>query len=390
MGRRSSLPSSERIALGFDKSRKTRNDTSSEGGSRMSDPLHSHEANHAVHHHHREKDERDHVLDQLNRSTAEPRHGHSHAAITPLSDPALATSAGIFAVKASLVVLLVTALFQLSVAISSGSVALLADTIHNFADALTAIPLWLALSLSQRLRNSRYTYGYGRAEDLAGAAIVALIFFSAVEVYTQSIQKIIHPVPVSNLGWVAVAAGIGFLGNELAALLRLRAGHRIHSAALVADGRHSQVDGFTSLGVLLGVIGIRLGFPLADSLIGFVIGTTILVVTWNSGRELWYRLMDATDPQVTSLIEQTATAVAGVLAVSDIRIRWLGHWQQAELHVTVDAQLPTSESHQIAEAVRHALFHALTTLQEVTVHVDPLENPRGAAHELTEHHTGST
>ena len=349
----------------------------------MSDPLQSHEANDAAHDHHHKEDEGDHVSDQ-------PKHGHSHAAITPLSDPALATSAGIFAVKASLVVLLVTAFIQMGVAISSGSVALLADTIHNFADALTAIPLWLAFSLSQRLRTSRYTYGYGRAEDLAGSAIVALIFISAVEVYAQSIQKIIHPVTVSKLGWVAAAAGIGFLGNELAAFLRLRAGQRIHSAALVADGRHSQVDGFTSLGVIAGVIGIKLGFPLADPLIGFVIGTTILVVTWNSGRELWYRLMDATDPPMTALVEQTAAAVVGVLAVDDIRIRWLGHWQQAELHITVDAQLPTSESHQIAETVRHALFHAMTSLQEVTVHVDPLDNPSGSAHELTEHHTVST
>lgn len=356
----------------------------------MSDPLHSHEANHAVHHHLREKDEGDHVLGQPNQSTPEPRHDHSHAAITPLSDPALATSAGIFAVKASLVVLLVTALFQLGVAISSGSVALMADTIHNFADALTAIPLWLAFSLSRRLRNSRYTYGYGRAEDLAGSAIVALIFISAVEIYTQSIQKIIHPVAVSNLGWVAAAAGIGFLGNELAALLRLRTGQRIHSAALVADGRHSQVDGFTSLGVLLGVIGVRLGFPLADPLVGFVIGTAILVVAWSNGRELWYRLMDATDPQVTALVEQSAAAVAGVLAVENIRIRWLGHWQQVELHITVEAQLTTLESHQIAETVRHALFHAITSLQEVTVHVDPLENWPSSAHEGTAHHTALT
>jgi cation diffusion facilitator family transporter len=342
----------------------------------MSDPLHSHEPVHAAHDHPHEG----HAVG----------HGHSHAAITPLSDPALATRAGILAVKASLVVLLVTALFQLGVALRSGSVALLADTIHNFADALTAIPLWLAFSLSRRLRNARYTYGYGRAEDLAGAAIVALIFFSAVEVYAQSIQKVIHPVTVSNLGWVAAAAGLGFLGNELAAVLRLRAGHRIHSAALVADGRHSQVDGFTSLGVLAGVIGVRLGFPLADPLVGFVIGTTILVVAWNSGRELWYRLMDATDPDVTALVEQTAAAVAGVLAVGHIRIRWLGHWQQAEMHITVEAQLPTSESHQIAETVRHALFHAQPTLQEVTVHVDPLDDPPGSAHGLTAHHTVST
>jgi cation diffusion facilitator family transporter len=355
----------------------------------MSDHLHSYEHDLAEHDLHHDEDEGEHTHNHPDQVAAHPGHGHSHATITPLSDPALATRAGIFAVKASLVVLLVTALFQLGVALRSGSVALLADTIHNFADALTAIPLWLAFNLSRRLRNNRYTYGYGRAEDLAGAAIVALIFFSALEVYNQSIQKIIHPVSVSNLGWVAAAAGLGFLGNELAAILRLRAGRRIHSAALVADGRHSQVDGFTSLGVLVGVLGIRMGFPLADPLVGFVIGTTILVVAWNSGRELWYRLMDATDPEVTRLVEQTAAATAGVLGVDDIRIRWLGHWQHCELHITVDAHLPTLTSHQIAETVRHALFHALPSLQEVTVHVDPLDNPP-SAHELTAHHNVST
>jgi len=157
----------------------------------------------------------------------------------------------------------------------------------------------------------------------------------------------------------------------------------------VADGRHSQVDGFSSLGVLAGVIGVWLGFRLADPLVGFVIGTIILVVARNSGRELWYRLMDATDPEVTRLVEQTAAAVAGVLAVDDIRIRWLGHWQHCELHITVAAQLSTSDSHQIAEIVRHALFHALPSLQEISVHVDPQDNPPGSAHELTAHHTVS-
>ena len=151
----------------------------------MSDPLQSHEPVHAPHDHPHEEDKDEHTHHHPGQAAGQSGHGHSHAAITPLSDPALATSAGIFAVKVSLVVLLVTALFQLGVALRSGSVGLLADTIHNFADALTAIPLWLAFSLSRRLRNARYTYGYGRAEDLAGAAIVALIFFSAWR-YTTS------------------------------------------------------------------------------------------------------------------------------------------------------------------------------------------------------------
>ena len=343
----------------------------------MSDPLNIHEHAHIDQDHHHEG----RLYDVHNHSDR-----HSHVSGPGMLDPAMSTQQGIRTVKASLIVLLVTALFQVGVAISSGSVALLADTIHNFSDALTAIPLWLAFNLSTKGRNSRYTYGYGRAEDLAGAVIVTLIFLSAMEVFYQSIRKIMHPIPVSNLDWVMVAAVIGFLGNELAALLRLRTGKAIHSAALVADGRHSQVDGFTSLGVLAGVIGVKLGFPLADPLVGFCIGAAILVVAWNSAREIWYRLMDATDPEVTRLVEETAAVVAGVLGVENIHIRWLGHWQHCELHITVEAQLPTAESHQVAEKVRHALFHALPTLQEITVHVDPCEELPGSEHVITAHH----
>ena len=352
----------------------------------MSDHSQSYEHDHADHDHPHDGKQKVVHVHSGGHSSSQGQGTHSHISGPAMLDPAMATRQGLQAVKVSLAVLFVTALFQVGVAISSGSVALLADTIHNFADALTAIPLWLAFNLSRRSRTPRYTYGYGRAEDLAGAVIVTMIFLSAMEVFYQSIRKIIHPVPVSNLGWVAVAALIGFLGNELAAILRLRAGRVIHSASLVADGRHSQVDGFTSLGVLAGVIGVKLGFPLADPLVGFVIGMTILFVAWNSAREIWYRLMDATDPQVTRLVAQTAAAVAGVLEIEDIRIRWLGHWQHCELHITVDAILPTSESHQIAETVRHALFHALPTLQEITVHVDPAEHRPGSQHVITAHH----
>ena len=352
----------------------------------MEDPMHSHErpSGEDAHHHH---EEGEHLHEAAEGHNGKHRQaGHSHVSSPSMSDPALATREGIQAVKRSLAILLVTALFQVVVALTSGSVALLADTIHNFADALTAIPLWLAFAASRRERNARFTHGYGRAEDLAGAVIVTLIFVSALEVFYQSIMKILHPAPVGSLGWVAAAALVGFLGNELAAIVRLRTGRAIHSAALVADGRHSQVDGFTSLGVLVGVIGVRLGFPLADPLVGFAIGITILVVAWNSAREIWYRLMDAADPEQTHLIEQTAAAVPGVLGVQEIRLRWLGHWQEAELHILVDPQLSTLESHQIAETVRHALFHALERLQEISVHVDPFEQQPGPAHQLTAHH----
>jgi cation diffusion facilitator family transporter len=276
-----------------------------------------------------------------------------------------------------------TALFQVVIVAISGSVALLADTIHNFSDALTAIPLWIAFTLARRPRNDRYTYGYGRAEDLAGVLIVVMIFLTALEVFRQSIDRIANPQPVDNLGWVAVAAIIGFLGNEAVALFRIRVGRQIGSAALIADGLHARTDGFTSLGVLVGVIGVAIGFPLADPLVGFAIGIAILIVVWNAAREMWYRLMDAVDPAVGRSITEATQRVPGVLAVHDVTVRWLGHRQRAELNIDVAGDLSTVQSHQIAEAVRHELFHALPALVEVMVHVDPQGEEYHAA---TDHH----
>src|SRR5689334_5737895 len=199
-------------------------------------------------------------------------HGHQEAAL----DPNLATDRGVWALKISLAGLLVTAIFQVFIVVVSGSVALLADTIHNFSDALTAIPLGLAFWLSRRARNTRYTYGYGRAEDIAGVIIVLMIAFSAGEAIYQSIRRFIEPQPINNLGWVAAAAIIGFLGNELVAVFRIRVGKEIGSAALVADGYHARTDGFTSLAVLAGAIGVWLGYPALDPLIGLGIGIAIL------------------------------------------------------------------------------------------------------------------
>ena len=308
---------------------------------------------------------------------------HAHGYQATALDPAMSNERGLWAVKVSLVALLVTAVFQVIIVAISGSVALLADTIHNFSDALTAIPLWIAFTLARRPRNDRYTYGYGRAEDLAGVLIVVMIFLSALEVFQQSIDKLLHPQPISNLGWVAAAAIIGFIGNEAVATLRMRVGREIGSAALMADGLHARADGFTSLGVLVGVIGVALGFPLADPLIGLFIGVAILIVVRNAARDMWYRLMDAVDPAVSRSIAQAAAQVPGVQAVHDVTIRWLGHRQRAELNVDVLGDLSTVQSHQIAEEVRHDLFHAQPALVEVTVHIDPAGDDQ---HDTTAHH----
>lgn len=311
---------------------------------------------------------------------------HSHDHHDSALDPAMATERAIQVLKISLAGLLITAVFQIVIVWISGSVALLADTIHNFSDAFTAVPLWLAFALARRAGNRHYTYGYGRAEDLAGAFIVLMIFASALVVFYESIQKILNPQPLSNLGWVAAAAIIGFLGNELVAWYRIRVGRQIGSAALIADGLHARTDGFTSLGVLAGAVGVWLGFPLADPLIGLVIGVTILVIVAGTTRQMWRRLMDAVEPETVERLETVSQGVSGVIDVHNVRVRWLGHTQQAELHITVNCQLPTVQSHRIAEEVRHALFHALPSLAEATVHVDPCECEPSVEYHFAAHH----
>ena len=312
---------------------------------------------------------------------------HDHGYQTAALDASLATDRGIRAVKISLVALLLTAGFQVAIVAISGSVALLADTIHNFSDALTAIPLGLAFTLSRRARNSRYTYGYGRAEDIAGVIIVLMILVTAFQAIYQSIVKLMNPQPIENLAWVAVAGFVGFLGNELVAIFRIRTGKEIGSAALVADGNHARTDGFTSLAVLAGAIGVWLGYPLLDPIVGLGIGLAILVIVWNSARDMYYRIMDAVEPEVTESITKIASKVKDVMEVDNVAVRWVGHRQRAELHITVDCQMPTCDSHRIAEQVRHDLFHEMPALADVTIHVDPCECENcGDTHHIADHH----
>jgi cation diffusion facilitator family transporter len=181
--------------------------------------------------------------------------------------------AGVKAVSLSLAVLALAAGVQLAIFVFSGSVALLADLIHNFGDALTALPLGIAFYLRSF-----------RGEKLAGLAVVLVIFVSACVALYETIERLIHPQQLSHL-WVLAAAGIvGFLGNELAAQVRLRAGKRLSSPALVADGKHARMDGFVSLGVVASAIVVSLGAEIGDPIIGLAITLVILRITWQSWR----------------------------------------------------------------------------------------------------------
>jgi cation diffusion facilitator family transporter len=291
-----------------------------------------------------------------------------------------------WALKVSLTGLLVTAVFQVIIVAISGSVALLADTIHNFSDALTAIPLGFAFWLSRRARNKRYNYGYGRAEDIAGVIIVLMIAFSAGEAIYQSILRFITPQPITNLGWVAAAAIIGFIGNELVAIFRIKIGREIGSAALIADGYHARTDGFTSLAVLAGAIGVWLGYPILDPLIGLGIGIAILGIVWKTATEMWHRLMDAVEPETYEEFKHVASHVDGVMNVHSAAIRWVGHRLWGEMHVTVDCKLTVLQGHLITEEVRHVLFHEFPALVEVVVHADPCECDKTIEYHPSAHH----
>jgi cation diffusion facilitator family transporter len=296
---------------------------------------------------------------------------HSHDAADSVDDALTASSQGIRAVKVSLVVLALTALLQLVVVAASGSVALLADTIHNVSDALTAIPLWVAFVLGRRPATRRYTYGYGRAEDLAGLFVVAMIALSAVVAGWQAIDRLLDPQPVRNLGWVAAAGVVGFAGNEVVALYRIRVGRRIGSAALVADGLHARTDGFTSLAVVLGAAGVAAGWPLADPIIGLVITVAILSVLRTAARDIYRRLMDAVDPALLDAAEKALATQAGVLAVRSVRMRWIGHRLHAEAELDIDADTTLNEAHQLAHDAEHTLTHAVPKLDTALVHAYP-------------------
>ena len=310
---------------------------------------------------------------------------HSHDSADRL-DSALETSKrGMRTLTWSFAALFVTAVAQLVLVVITGSVALLGDTIHNFADALTALPIGLAFLLGRRAATRRYTYGLGRAEDLAGVVVVLIIAASAAFAGYESVLRLINPQPVGHLWVVALAGVIGFAGNELVARYRITVGREIGSAALVADGVHARTDGFTSLAVVLGAGGVALGFPLADPIIGLVITVAILFVLRDAAKEVFRRLMDAVDPATVDLAERTARDVPGVLDAGDVRIRWIGHSLRAELAVTVDAAITVDQAHRIAHDVEHHLLHSVPRLTAAVVHTEP-STGADTAHDALAHH----
>ena len=292
---------------------------------------------------------------------------HTHDAADSIDDALEASHEGVRALKISLFALLGTTVLQFAVVLVSGSVALLADTVHNFSDALTAVPLWVAFILARRPATKRYTYGYGRAEDLAGLFIIAVVALSAIVAAWQSIGRLFHPQPLENLWWVVVAGLIGFAGNEAVAVYRIRVGRRIGSAALVADGIHARTDGFTSLAVVVGAFGVMLGFPLADPLVGLLISITIFVLLTGTVRSLGRRLLDGIEPDLVHRAEHALVATPGVLGIERLQLRWIGHRLHGTAVVRVEAGTRVGEADAIRREAQHRLAHALPNVEEITI-----------------------
>ncbi len=278
---------------------------------------------------------------------------------------------GIKTLWISLVVLLLTAFFQVVIVVISGSTALLADTIHNFADALTSIPLLIAFAYSRRKPTRSLTYGYGRLEDLGGIIIIIIILFSALVALNESIQKFINPTEIKSAGWVMAASVIGFLGNEIVAHYRINTGKEIGSAALAADGKHSRIDGLTSLAVFFAAAGVMLGYPVLDPIAGIVISIFIFGIVVNTTREILKRLLDIVEPSLIDNIESTALSVKDVRSVHDVKARWIGHRIRVDISIAVDENLAVKEGHSVAVGVHQRLIEKIPHLNDITIHVDP-------------------
>ena len=352
---------------------------------------HGHVQEHAGEHGHGHGHGHGHQATGLARIWAGVKHAvtpHSHDA-ADMTDSALeASKRGMRALWISFGALMVTAVAQAFLVAFTGSVALLGDTLHNFADALTAVPLGIAFLLGRRAATRRFTYGLGRTEDLAGLVIILVIASSAVLAAWQAIDRLINPRDMTHIGWVAAAGIIGFAGNELVARYRITIGRQIGSAALVADGLHARTDGFTSLAVLVAAGGAALDWQWVDPVVGLAISAAIITVLWGAAKEVFGRMLDAVDPNLTLQAEQVVRDTAGVLGTGWVRMRWHGHSLAAEVDVEVDPALSLVDAHAIAHDVEHRLIHGLRRLERATVHTHPAGPAGDEQHQFVSHHRG--
>ncbi len=313
-------------------------------------------------------------------------HAHDHSEKIQSADES--SKEGIRTAWIGLAGMMFTAVAQIFIVALSGSIALLADTIHNAGHAATTIPLILAFRLGRRQPNKRFSYGYRRAEDLVGLFIGLIIAASVVVIFYEAIDALINPRDITNLVWVFIAGVVGFIGNEIVAVYRIRTGRRINSAALIAEGQHARTDGLSSIGVVIGVVGVWLGFEQADAIMGFLIGLLVLGILIASMRPVVLRMLDGVEDGVIERLTTAAASIPGVKAVDQVRARWAGHRMECDVSVQIAPDLSVLEAHTVAEEVQHALLHATPNMDGAVVHLHPAaaEEELQKLHELSGHH----
>jgi cation diffusion facilitator family transporter len=335
------------------------------------------------HHNHGNHDHQDHHEGHSENHHSSAGHGHSH---THFPADLYHTKKAFRAVQWGTAGLLITALLQCVISYFVNSAGLLADALHNLGDVFTTVALWLAFKLSLRQPNRRYPYGYHRVEDLTGVFIVLVIVTMAAIGAWESVQHLINQEQPTQLGWGILGGLIGFVGNEAVAYYKTKIGREINSVALVADGQHSRMDGLTSLAAVLGLVGVQLGFPLADPIAGIIITLVILYLVIETIRQVGARLLDVIDPELSEQLEQTVQGVSGVQHVTDLRARWYGRRLHIAAAIEVSAELSLVQAHAIAEEARHALLHQ-ESVSVVDIHVDPTPlTGQSGYHNRTEHH----
>ncbi len=293
-------------------------------------------------------------------------------------------TAGIRATKVSLIILGITAALQAVIVLFSGSVALLSDTLHNVADALTAIPLWIAFAVGRRRPTRGYTYGFGRFEDVAGLLIVVAIGASAALIIWESVGRLIEPRLIDHIPWVIAAGLVGAAGNELVARYRIKVGKAIGSEALVADGQHARTDALTSLAVVVAGVGAAFGAAWVDPVAGIVVAGAMLWLLGRTARRMSRRLLDGVEPATVDEVEESVRSIPGVRDISDLLVRWHGHQLSIAVSISVDPDLTVSKGHDTAHEVEHALHHRFTFPVQAIVHVEPFG--QSEAHDTTAHH----
>ncbi len=306
-------------------------------------------------------------------------HGGGHG--EPIIDSG---TVGIRATKVSLVALGMTTALQAIIVIFSGSVALLSDTLHNLADALTAIPLWIAFAVGRRRPTRGYTYGFGRFEDVAGLLIVVAIGASAALIIWESVGRLFEPRLIDHIPWVIAAGLVGAAGNEFVARYRVKVGREIGSEALVADGQHARSDALTSLAVVVAGIGAAFGAAWVDPVAGIVVAAAMLWLLGRTARRMSRRLLDGVEPAIVDDVEESVRGVPGVRDITDLRVRWHGHQLSVAVSICVAPDLTVSKGHDTAHEVEHALHHRFTFPVQAIVHVEPFG--QSEAHDTTAHH----